>query len=106
MPVCNTNKIPDSVCRSGWRLRPPGRDRSRFGNSGSTSPHNSSDTVHGATAIGIPPSLTTDTDGFDVSGRVPARPPKPRPARHARLVVCRSNSVVGCEIRTLVRRWR
>jgi hypothetical protein len=38
--------------------------------------------------------------------RVPARPPKPRPARHARLVVCRSNSVVGCEIRTLVRRWR
>lgn len=54
IPVWSTNKIPDSVARSGWRLRPPGRDRFRFGNNGSISSHSSSDTVHGAAAIGIP----------------------------------------------------
>ena len=30
---------------------------------GSTRPHNWSETIHGATAIGTPPSLTTDADG-------------------------------------------
>ncbi len=42
------------------------------GSSGSTSSHNSSDTTHGAEAIGTPPSLTTDADGFVVSERVPS----------------------------------
>jgi len=57
IPVWSTNRIPDSVCRSGWRLRPPGRERSFLGNSGSTSSHNSSETNHGAAAIGIPSQL-------------------------------------------------
>ena len=43
-----------------------------LGSSGSTRSHNSSDTIHGATAIGTPPSLTTDADGFVVRERVPS----------------------------------
>jgi hypothetical protein len=64
--VCNTNKIPDNASRSGSRRRPGYLDRRRFtGKSGSTSPHNSSDTTHGAsTDIDTPPSLTTDADGI------------------------------------------
>jgi hypothetical protein len=38
--------------------------RSFFGSSGSTSSHNSSETIHGAAAIDTPPSLTTDADGL------------------------------------------
>ena len=49
IPVCNTNRIPCSACRSGRRLRPGYRNRRPcIGNSGSTSSHNSSDTTHGA----------------------------------------------------------
>ncbi len=57
---------PCSACRSGKRLRPGKRKRrSTFGNSGSIRSHNRSDTIHGATTIGAPPSsLTTDADGM------------------------------------------
>ncbi len=41
------------------------------GSSGSTSSHNSSDTTHGATATGTPPSLTTDADGVRRQGTGP-----------------------------------
>ena len=37
--------------------------RSTLGSNGSIHDHNSSDTIHGAAAIGTPPSLTTGTDG-------------------------------------------
>jgi hypothetical protein len=53
IPVCSTNKIPCNACRSGNRFRPGWRKRRSFtGNSGSTNSHNSSGTIHGATAIG------------------------------------------------------
>jgi hypothetical protein len=65
IPVCNTNKIPCNANRSSRRLRPGYRNRrSLLGNSGSNSSQSSSDTVHGATAIGTPSSLTTDADGL------------------------------------------
>jgi hypothetical protein len=65
IPVCSTNKIPHSASRSGSRRRPGYRERrSIFGKSGSTSSHNSSETIHGGPfpAIGTPPNLTTDLD--------------------------------------------
>ena len=72
IPVCNTNKIPCNARRSSSRLRPGYRKRrSRFGSSGSNSSHNSSETIHGATAIGTPPSLTTDADGVRRQGTGP-----------------------------------
>ena len=72
IPVCNTNKIPCNASRSSSRLRPGYRKRrSRFGSSGSNNSHNSSDTIHGATAIGTPPSLTTDADGVRRQGTGP-----------------------------------
>src|SRR5438034_1051738 len=37
--------------------------RSFTGSNGWTNSHNSSETIHGAAAIGTPPSLTTDADG-------------------------------------------
>jgi len=65
IPVCSTNKIPCNASRSGNRFRPGYRKRrSLTGNSGSTSSHSSSETIHGATAIGTPLSLTTDADGI------------------------------------------
>jgi hypothetical protein len=64
IPVCSTNKIPCNASRSSSRLRPGYRKRrSLFGKSGSNNSHNSSETIHGATAIGTPSSLTTDADG-------------------------------------------
>jgi hypothetical protein len=72
IPVCSTNRIPCSASRSGSRLRPGYRKRRSFpGSSGSTNSHNSSETIHGATAIGTPPSLTTDTDGIRRQRRGP-----------------------------------
>jgi hypothetical protein len=63
IPVCNTNKIPCNASRSSSRLRPGYRKRrSFFGSSGSNNSHSSSDTTHGAAAIGTPLSLTTDAD--------------------------------------------
>ena len=64
IPVCNTNKMPDSASRSGSRLRPGYlARRGFFGNSGSTSSHNSSGMTQGEfAAIRTPPSLTTDAD--------------------------------------------
>jgi hypothetical protein len=65
IPVCSTNRIPDNAFRSDRRRRPGYRTRRCFsGNSGSTSSHNSSETIHGAVAIGTPPSLTVDADGL------------------------------------------
>src|SRR2546427_389457 len=55
---------PSAAARPGSRGRPVyGSRRSPRGSSGSIRDHNSSDTIHGATAIGTPPSLTTGTDG-------------------------------------------
>ena len=74
IPVCSTNRIPESASRSGSRRRPGYRERrSIFGNSGSTSSHNSSDTTHGGLflATGTPPSLTTDADGLRRQGTGP-----------------------------------
>jgi hypothetical protein len=72
IPVCSTNRTPCSACRSGKRFRPGWRKRrSLTGNSGSTSPHSSSETIHGATAIGTPLSLTTDADGVRRQRRGP-----------------------------------
>ena len=69
IPVCNTNKIPCNASRSSKRLRPGYRKRRSFlGNSSSNNSHNSSETIHGATAIGTPPSLTTDADGVRRQG--------------------------------------
>jgi hypothetical protein len=64
IPVCSTNKIPDSASRSGNRLRPGYLNRLGFlGSNGSTSSHNSSETTQGEpAAIGTPQSLTTDAD--------------------------------------------
>jgi hypothetical protein len=65
IPVCRTNRIPCNASRSSSRLRPGYRKRRSFlGSSGSNSSHNSSETIHGATAIGTPSSLTTDADGI------------------------------------------
>jgi hypothetical protein len=51
--------------------RDPGRvDQEMMLGAVSTSPHNSSETIHGATAIG-PSSLTTDTDGIRHQGPGP-----------------------------------
>lgn len=48
IPVCSTNKIPHSTCRSGTGLRPGYLNRlSLFGRSGSIRSHRSSDTIHG-----------------------------------------------------------
>ena len=52
LPISGTACDPDS--ESGAAV---------FGSNGSTSSHNSSETIHGATAIGTP-SLTTDADGI------------------------------------------
>ena len=72
IPVCSTNKIPCSASRSSSRLRPGYRKRRSFrGNSGSNNSHSSSETIHGATAIGTPPSLTTDADGVRRQGTGP-----------------------------------
>lgn len=73
IPVCSTNRIPDSASRSGSRRRPGYRDRrSRFGNSGSTSSHNSSDTTHGGSVdTGTPSSLTTGADRLRRQGTGP-----------------------------------
>jgi hypothetical protein len=66
IPVCSTNRIPDSACRSDNRFRPGFRTRRvTFGNNGSTSAHNSSLTSHGGLAlIDTPLSLTTDADAI------------------------------------------
>jgi hypothetical protein len=66
IPVCSTNRIPDSACRSDNRFRPGFRTRRvTFGNNGSTSPHNSSLTSHGGLAlIDTPLSLMTDADAI------------------------------------------
>jgi hypothetical protein len=72
IPVCNTNRIPCNASRSSNRLRPGYRKRrSRLGSNGSNNSHNSSDTIHGAAAIGTPPSLTTDADGVRRQGTGP-----------------------------------
>jgi hypothetical protein len=73
IPVCSTNRIPQSASRSGRRLRPGYlKRRSLHGISGSTSSHNSSETSHGAlAAIDTPPSLTTDADGLRRQGAGP-----------------------------------
>ncbi|MDQ0753030.1 hypothetical protein QF034_007261 [Streptomyces africanus] len=47
MPVCNTNKIPHSACRSGTRGRPSFSFGPGCGSNGSISDHSSSDTIHG-----------------------------------------------------------
>ncbi|SEE31245.1 hypothetical protein SAMN04490357_7632 [Streptomyces misionensis] len=48
IPVCSTNRIPHSTCRSGTGLRPGYLNRrSRFGKSGSIRSHRSSDTILG-----------------------------------------------------------
>jgi len=73
VPVCSTNRIPDSACRSGNRFRPGFRTRRvTFGNNGSTSSHNSSLTSHGGLAlIDTPLSLTTDADAIRHQPRGP-----------------------------------
>jgi hypothetical protein len=72
VPVWSTNRIPESASRSERRLRPGYLERrSRFGKSGSTSSHNSSDTTHGEVATRIPPRLTTDADGLRRPGAGP-----------------------------------
>ena len=72
IPVCSTNRIPCNASRSSKRLRPGYRKRrSFFGKSGSNSSHNSSETIHGATAIGTPSSLTTDADAVRRQGTGP-----------------------------------
>jgi serine dehydrogenase proteinase len=53
-------------------LRPGKRKRrSTLGSNGCTRLHNASETIHGATAIGTPPSLTTDADGVRRQGTGP-----------------------------------
>jgi hypothetical protein len=53
--------------RPGKRCR-----RGTLGISGSTSSHNSSDTIHGAAATGTPSMLTTDADGVRRQGTGPS----------------------------------
>ena len=68
----STNKIPCSACPIIEPL--PARIAKTplaLGSNGSTRSHNSSDTIHGATAIGTPPSLTTDADGVRRQGTGP-----------------------------------
>jgi len=55
--------------RPGYRKRRP-----TLGSNGSTRGHNAPDTTHGATAIGTPPSLTTNTDGVRRQGGGPFIP--------------------------------
>ncbi len=48
MPVCSTNRIPHSTCRSGIDPRPGYLSRrSHFGGSDWIRSHSSSDTIHG-----------------------------------------------------------
>ncbi len=47
IPVCSTNRIPQSACRSGTRGRPSTCFGTGSGNNGSMSDHSSSDTIHG-----------------------------------------------------------
>ena len=64
IPVCSTNKIP--LQRLAIRQTLPARIAKApllHRQQRSTNSHNSSETIHGATAIGTPLSLTTDADG-------------------------------------------
>jgi hypothetical protein len=47
MPVCSTNRIPHSACRSGTRGLPSTSFGPGTGSNGSMSDHSSSDTIHG-----------------------------------------------------------
>ncbi len=61
MPVCSTNKIPHSTCRSGIRLRPGCRGLcAGLGSSGSMRCHSPSGTIHG----GCSPRLTAQHRKF------------------------------------------
>jgi hypothetical protein len=51
MPVCSTNRIPHSACRSGIRGRPSTSFGPGLGSNGSTSDHSSSETIHGRDSL-------------------------------------------------------
>ena len=51
IPVCSTNRIPLSACRSGTRGRPATNFGPGTGSNGSINDHSSSDTIHGRDSL-------------------------------------------------------
>ena len=69
MPVCSTNRIPHSACRSGTRGRPSTSFGPGPGSNGSMSDHSSSETIHGRDSL-FPTTTPTSnqTDRHMING--------------------------------------
>lgn len=61
IPVCNTNRMPQSACRSGTRGRPSACFGAGSGSNGSMSDHSSSDTIHGRGSVSPRPDQRPST---------------------------------------------